>query len=133
MKCPECGEEMEKGYFWIAGSYSIKGTYRISNLWTTKIPVFSYIFPSFEGSIPIMEYTKRDYVRQGFRCPKCWVIVINYGKRIIEEPNEEKRTITTESKMFYEILLELHNYDVPKLEEKIKNITRGMEPRNSNS
>ncbi|MFB0543700.1 MAG: PF20097 family protein [Candidatus Bathyarchaeia archaeon] len=122
MKCPECGEEMEEGFLWIKW-----GMYRAENWWSFKKPAWHrfwripQVHPTL-GSIMIMENTKEDYVKKGFRCPQCLIIIFNYGEMMEEETVKEEEKISPEVMNLYERLLDIYEGDRELLEVKIKKI-----------
>lgn len=85
---------MEKGFFWIWASrgYGAITGYGGVNYWSYEKPGYHDFIkapknPS-EGSVKIMESSKENYVKQGFRCPNCKMVIFHYGEEK-KEPNEE--------------------------------------------
>ena len=73
------------------------------------------------GSILIMESTKEDYIKKGFRCPQCLIILFNYAEMIEEESIKEEE-LSPKTLKLYERLLDIYEGDRVLLEVRIQKI-----------
>jgi len=78
LKCPNCGEEMEEGYvgvvigsilFWLGEEPKYSGTY-----WMRRTMGAMELLQN-PGRSP-----KKNRLRESSRCPKCKIIIFNYGE-----------------------------------------------------
>jgi hypothetical protein len=80
MKCPKCGGEMEEGYSHIKGPYGGEGWWSVEKPGYHKLWKMPNLDPP-RGAIKIMDTSREeDFAKEGFRCPKCRVIIFNYGE-----------------------------------------------------
>lgn len=80
---------MERGYLFIRGSEA----HGAANWWSTEKPGYHNVwgFPKLPKEyIMIMKSTtKENSIKQGFRCPKCKIIIFNYGEEKENNTEEE--------------------------------------------